>query len=468
MPEKNLSEISRPMKDQYEKGKFAMHRDNLDYAVSIFQQILKAEPGFFECRQALRAAQLKKHGLSTNVFKKMIGTAGSSPLIAKGQFAMRNNPQEAMEIAEQMLESDPGSGPGQRLLAEAALALDFKRTAVAALEMVRKVSPKDKESAMQLANLYPQTGQPEKGEAVYLELRRLYPGDPNIDMAYKNFAANRTMKEKGYEQLESGEGSYRDILRDKGEAEALEQEGRQLKSSDVAANLIRKNEQLLKQDPNNMRLVRTIAGLYSEKKDYETALSYYQRILDVEGAADASLEKEIADTVVRNYDQVIAHLDPHASDHAEQAAKLEAEKNDFVLTDCQRRAENYPSDLQVRFELGVLFFKADKISEAIQEFQRSQNNPQRRVQSLGYLGQCFAKRGMHEMAVRKIQEALKEKLVFDDEKKEMIYTLGAVYEKMGKTHEAIKQYELIYEVDIGYKDVGPKVESYHASGGAAP
>jgi tetratricopeptide (TPR) repeat protein len=467
MPEKSVSEVSRQMREQYEKGKFAMHRDNLDYAVSIFTQILKTEPGFFECRQALRAAQLKKHGFSTNVFKRMMGTAGSSPLMAKGQFALRSNPQEALVIAEQMLESDPSNSSGQRLLADAALALDLKRTAAAALEMVRKVSPKDKDTAMQLADLYPQIGQPEKGEAVYMELRRAFPADANIDMAYKNFAASRTLKEKGYEQLQGGQGSYRDILKDKAEAVSLEQENRQLKSEEVAGNLIQQNEERLKQDPNNMRLVRSIAELYRDNKEYEKALEYYKKIVAVEGAADASLEKDIADTVVRNYDKAISKIDPQAPDHAEQVAKLEGEKTDFIISDCKRRADNYPADLQIRFELGQLYFKAGRISEAIQEFQKSQSNPQRRLQSLGYLGQCFAKRGMHDMAIRKIQEALKEKLVFDDEKKELTYTLGNVYEKQGKMDEAIKQYELIYEVDIGFKDVCQKVDAHH-SGGATP
>ena len=75
---------------------------------------------------------------------------------------------------------------------------------------------------------------------------------------------------------------------------------------------------------------------------------------------------------------------------------------------------------------------------------------------MNYLAQCFAKRRMFDLATRTLQDALKEKLVFDDEKKELIYNLGCVLESMGKKDEAIKQFELIYEVDIGYRDVGAK------------
>ena len=81
---------------------------------------------------------------------------------------------------------------------------------------------------------------------------------------------------------------------------------------------------------------------------------------------------------------------------------------------------------------------------------------------MGYLGQCFARRGMNDLAARSLQNAIKEKLNFDEEKKELIYALGCVLEKAGKKEEAIEQFKLIYETDIGYKDVAAKVDAFYA------
>jgi hypothetical protein len=53
-------------------------------------------------------------------------------------------------------------------------------------------------------------------------------------------------------------------------------------------------------------------------------------------------------------------------------------------------------------------------------------------------------------------------LVLDEEKKELIYNLGCLLEKMGKREDAMKQLEQIYAVDAGYKDVAAKVEAYYA------
>src|SRR2546423_15402161 len=106
MPEKNLSELPKDLRDLYQKGSIALQRQNLDYAIAIFNQVLQREPSFFEGRQALRVAQFKKAGGSTNFFKKMLGGASSSPMVAKAQMSARKNPLEAINIVEQILNSD--------------------------------------------------------------------------------------------------------------------------------------------------------------------------------------------------------------------------------------------------------------------------------------------------------------------------------------------------------------------------
>jgi tetratricopeptide (TPR) repeat protein len=69
---------------------------------------------------------------------------------------------------------------------------------------------------------------------------------------------------------------------------------------------------------------------------------------------------------------------------------------------------------------------------------------------------------MFDLAERTFLNAIKEKLILDDEKKELIYNLGCVYENMGKKEEAVGQFKQIYEVDIGYRDVAAKVDAYYA------
>jgi tetratricopeptide (TPR) repeat protein len=191
-------------------------------------------------------------------------------------------------------------------------------------------------------------------------------------------------------------------------------------------------------------------------------MHYYDRLKASDMGADASLDRTIAETTVRKFDQQIGQLDPTAPDHAERVTQINVERQAFQIAECQKRVEKYPTDLAFRFELGVLYFQAGRISEAQKEFQKAQGNPHKRIAAMNYLAQCFAKRKIFDLAASTLEDAIKEKLVFDDEKKELIYNLGAVLESMGKKADAIEQFKIIYKVDTSYRDVEAKVDAYYA------
>jgi tetratricopeptide (TPR) repeat protein len=466
MAEKTMSQIPRPVREQYQKGMTAFERKNFDYAIAIFNQVLALEPGFFECRQVLRVCQHQKSGGSSTFFKKMLSGAGSSPLLAKAQ--IQKDPLETIKTAEQILNSDAKSLGAHKLLAEAALAADMPKTAVLSLEIVVKNAPKDEEAQKNLARAYSAAGEGEKAEQVMAELMRQHPGDLKLADELKDISARKTLAEGGYEALSGGSGSYRDILKDKERSVQLEQEGRQIKTDDVAERHIAKLEAELAKEPNNMKKLRSVAELYTQQKEFDRALATYNRIIEKEGAADSSLQKAIAETTIRKLDQAIGQLDPQAPDYAEKSAQLKTERDNYILSEVRQRAERYPSDLGIRFELAELLFKLGKYGEAMPEFQKAQANPHKRLQALAYLGQCFAARGMYDMAASQLQAALKEKPVFDDEKKDMTYALANVLEKMNKLDEADELYKQICQVDMGFKDVMAKVEaSYKRKSGQA-
>jgi len=462
MAEKSVNQVGGEVRKLYVKGTEALARENTDYAIALFNQALDQEPAFYDCRKALREAQVRKAGAgSSGFFKKMLSGAGSSPQIAKAQLTLRTHPGAAMSAAEQVLNSDPSSSAAHRIIVEAARALELPKTAFLSYETLIRNSPKDKNLAIEFAHAAAETGEASRGEKVLSDLLREHPNDGDLRTALKDLSARKTMDEGGYGALEGGEGSYRDILRNKEEAESLEQEKRVHKTDDVTERLIREYEGRLQGEPNNLKIIRSLAELYTQKKQFEPALELYER-LRTQGGSDPSLDQAIAATQVKRFDHQIEQLNPFEADHAAQVEKFKADKLEYQVAECQKRVEKYPTDLSIRFEMGQLFFQAGKIGEAIQEFQKARGNPHKRIASMNYLAQCFAKRKMFDMASRSLQEAIKEKMVFDDEKKELIYNLGCVLESMGKREEAVEQFKLIYETDIGYKDVAAKVDAFYA------
>ncbi len=461
MPEKNASELPPKQRDVYQKGTAALQRQNFEYAIALFTQVLAGEPACFEARQALRVAQFKKAGNSTGFFKKMLGGASSSPLLAKAQLA--KHPLERIQVLEQILSSDPPNSVAHKMLAEAALEADFPRTACLSYEILLKNAPKDYQLTLDYGRALARAGQTSKAESVLVDLQSAYPNKAEVGQALKDLSARSTLKDGGYDALADGTGSYRDILRNKDEAVSLEQEHREVKDENVADRLIREYEARVAVEPRNLKNLRTIAELYAQKKDFDKALEYCERIRGMDGGADPSLDQYISQLTVNKLERAAGQLDPNAADYAEHTARLLAERQSFELNECKARVDRYPTDLQIRFEMGELYFKAGKLSEAIQEFQKAQANPNKRLQAMGYLGQCFARRGMNDLAARTLQNAINEKQVFDDEKKDLVYQLGCVLEKIGKTSEAIEHFKTIYEIDIGYRDVAAKVDAYYAA-----
>lgn len=459
MAEKNINEISREARTLYTKAQEAAQRENTDYALALYAQVLEKEPAFYEGRKALRAEQHKKSGAGGGFFKKMMNSAGSSPQIAKAQLALRSNPANAMAIAEQVLNSDANSSGAHKIIVEAAMALELPRTAFLSYEVLLRNSPNDKQLAIDFARVSSEAGDTRMAEKILSDMLRANPHDGELNQALKDLSARKTMDEGGYAALEGGKGSYRDILKNKKEAVLLEQEKRAVKDEDVNDRLIRDYETRLQSEPNNLKVVRSLAEIYTEKKQFDKALELYDRVKNSEMGNDPTLEQAIARTKVKQFDFQIEQINPFAPDHAAQVEQLRAQKLEFQIVECQKRVEKYPTDLSIRYEMGALYFQTGKITEAITEFQKARQNPNKKLAAMNYLAKCYAQKKMYDFAARALVEAIKEKLVLDEEKKEMMYNLGNVYESMGKKDEALEQYKLIYEVDSGYKDVAAKVEA---------
>jgi len=466
MAEKKLNELSPDLRRLFAKAVEAAQRDNFDYATTLLCQVLKTEPGLFEARKVLRTAQTSRSaGTNKGFFKKMMSSAGSSPQITKAKITLGKNPAEAMAIAEEVLNGDANNPYAHRIIVNAAQALEMPQTALLSLETMVRLAPKDKALVIEFADaVAANNGNAELAEKFLDELIRTSPYDPDLQQAQKNLSAHKVLEDGGYAALEDGKGSYRDVLRNKDEAVSLEQEKRVQKSEDVTLRLIEEYETRLQTEPDNPKLLRSLAELYTQKNQFDRALEYYERLKNSgAGGGDATLDRAMADTTLRRFDFQIAQLNPFAADHADQLAKLQTEKAAFQLADCQLRAEKYPTDLAIRFELGQLYFQSGKITEATAELQKAQQNQHKRHAAMSLLAQCFAKRGMNDSAVRTLQNAIKEKPVLDDEKKDLIYNLGCVFEKMGKKAEAIEQFLILYENDVSYRDVGAKVDAHYSS-----
>ncbi len=444
---------SRKAREMFEKGFSAMDRDNLDYAMDMFQQVLDIEPGFYEARQYLRAAQLRKFkaGGSAAVAHMMSALTGW-PGVLSVRSKIKKKPMEALKAAELLMRKDPLQPSFVYALCDAAEALGMTEVSVQCLEMLRDSKPNDVPILRRLADAYMGSGQLPKAREVYDRLMQMKPNDQELIKAYKDTSALATMQEGGWGE----EGSFRDKMKDSKAAITLEQEGKAVKTSADIEALIVETRRKLETEPDNVNYTRTLADLYVKSGKLQDALDLLDRASKATGGGDPQIDRTISTIKLLVIDNDIKGLE-ELGDTAGVEAKKQA-RHDFLLEDARQRVQRYPNDRDFKYELGELLFKDGELDEAIQQFQAAQRNPKRRIHSLYFLGLCFKQKNLWDIAREQLETAAGEIPIMDGMKKDIFYELGQILEKMDKKSEATAYFKEIYAVDIGYKDVAKKIE----------
>jgi tetratricopeptide (TPR) repeat protein len=390
----------------------------------------------------------------------MFTAAKLQPLLTKGKLAAGKNPVEAMTLAEQALTEDPKNGQALLLLAEAAENAQMPETVVQTLETYTRHNPKDTKTLHWLARAYSAAEQHDQARETYERLLQINPGDFDAQKGIKDATAKGAMTGGGWEDATS----FRDALKDEKESVVLEQQARVVRAEDHVANLIKEKLGALAKDPDNPVIQRELGKLYAQKGNYDEGLRYLEALYAKEGGADPSLEREIAEIKVKRLEFKIAERKKQIEKNPANAAALEnesaslqAELDQLKLAEAERLVERYPNDLMYRFELGVLYMNTGNIQGAVEQFQKSVGQPQRRVASLNYLGQCFQQMGLHDLAIDQYNKAIEEIPTMDSLKKDLLYNLGCAYENIGDQDKAVAEFKKIAAVDFSFRDVREKI-----------
>lgn len=465
MPEKDINDVSRQAKESHDKGVAALQRNNLEAAIGYLQNACQSEPGFLKARQLLRATQIKrfKTGGKGGMFSKLMGSVAGSPALASAMANVKKDPAKAMDAAEKALGSNPFNIQALGLQAEAAMAMDLTATAVFAYETARDGSPDNTDVLMKLAACHMACGQADKARDCYDRVLKLEPNNSEAYQGSKDATAQGAMDKGKWETATS----YRDLIKDKDEAESLERAGRIFKDEDVLRAQMADVYKQAQAQPENVSLWRKLGDLAVQANEFDYAVQNYRHAYELTSKSDLTLEKLAVDTAIKKINYAVQQkeaqlkADPGNQALQQEIASLQQEREKVMLEECEARARHYPNDLDIRYEFGTLLYRNGMVDKAIAEFQTAANNPRTRVPCINWLGKCYRDKGMLDMAVQRFKSAAEECEVMDGVKKEVLYNLGSVYEQMGKGEEAIEQFKILYDVDVNYRDIGQKIEAYY-------
>ena len=466
MPVITEKELSNNSRNNWQKAASAVEIRNFGYAVTLLQAVLKEAPEFLEGRKLLRRAQINQHKGKRNFF----GGISSLAIKGKGPQLLKKDPKAALELAEETLVSDPFNSAANHLLKDAALELDQFDTAVFALQTLIEGDPKDTKVLSELGELYLAHGHADRALDVFNRVLVINPQDMIANKRSKDAAASNSMKIGGWDTAKD----YRDLIKNKEEAVAMEQKNRVVKDDASIDALLAELHQQAQEHPESIDLARQIAGLYEQREDFTNAIAWYNYASELAKGSDSWLLRKVADMQLKQLETAIqAHKDwlEAAGDGHEESPRVREEleallkqKNENLLDEARKRVERNPTDLLFRFELGEQLMTHQQFTEAIPELQKAKGNPNVRLRAMSLLGRCYVGKGMLDLGVKQFSEAASEILAMDATKKDLLYNLGRLYEQMNQKEKALDCYKQIYEVDYGYEDVAQRVESSYTAG----
>jgi tetratricopeptide (TPR) repeat protein len=458
MPESTESELAPNVKALWLKALSAVQTNNHGYAVKLIQTVLKDAPTFLEGRQVLRKCETIVCGGP----KKRSSFLGMKTGGGFGKIAsqIKKDPVPALPMIEEELEKDPFNPELNDLLFEAFKVMGLVESSAFALETVRKGHPEEAKLLHKLAEFYLGHEMFQKASEVYRDIIKNHPTDGTAIKGEKDATARASMQKGGW----SEQASMKDLQRNKGEAAELELGSKTGLTRDQLEDRRDRLVAKYNEDMNQLSVVKDLAGIYEQLEDWANAHAFFAWGFTLSNG-DVALQTKAGQMNDRVEEQQMKALEASAASNpddpevqamlAERKAKRVAE----AVEECKRRVEQNPTDPISRYELGQAYFNAGDFSNAIPHLQQAKRNPHIQSKVLLLLGLTFKSKGMLDMAVKQLSDALGDLIVMDNTKKEVLYEKGLIHDEMGDKPGALEAFKQIYEVDYGYRDVAQRVES---------
>ena len=437
------------------RGRQAMEGRKFDLAVEMFLQALTFVPDALETRRMLRAAQIAK-------FKSNPPSALALKMQGMGSYfarqkvlglAKKGQGVEAMAEAEKLMCQNPLDPNNIECAVKAAEAANKPEAAAVTVEAAYECGNNDPALLERVATYYTIAKRYDKARDAYSKLVALRPGDQRILQLLKNTEAQATMS-AGWNDAVGKKGGFQQILANKEQAKKLDQANKAMVMGDDADALIAEKIAQIEKEPGNLNFYRALARLYSQNKRFGEAIATLEKAVAINNS-DPELDRMLSSTRTADYEYRIEQL--KAAGKADEAADLEAEKNQFVFDDLAARVERYPNDLHLHFELGLQYFTYEYYDEAVQHFQLAQKSPKDRLEALYYLAMCFVHKGQVDMGVMQLETARDQIPTMDELKKKIVYQLGLCAEQSGDLEKAYAYYKDVYSTDVTFADLNTRM-----------
>lgn len=446
-----VDQIIKRAHETFGKGQF-------DYSIALARQAMIGDPNNADAHRLFALSAQKKLAAAGGIGKlQSFSLKGQETAILGALKAYSKNPMKKIELCLDHLAKDPNN---LKLRLELAIALEESKAidgAIIEARMAAEIDPKSFDALKAVGLMMARRGTPEDIITAQVALEtatKIKPEDRDCSKELRNLAARATIAKTGLDKAKD----YRDTLKDSKKSEELERRTQQVRTDD---QFVAEFESLKKEfaaNPKDHRIPRKIGDLFFDsKKDFDGAAVWYQKAVDI-NPQDSTLKDKMEDCLIRKFDVQIATA-RQAGDAAKEK-ELRVERLKYELVAYERRVKDRPTDPQAKFDLGKRVLMAGQLDKGVGLFQQSVKDPKLKIDSLIYLGACFQKKGMYDLADDQYAKAETGGFIVPEKLRNIWYERARCKAESGDLPGAIELGKKIMTEDISFKDISELVTQW--------
>ncbi len=454
----------------FDRAKTVASTGNFDYAIEMYIQGLNREPFNVEEHKALREVAMRR---------KMGGAKSGGGLLGMGGAKMPfkgKTPKEALLNNEFTLSRDVGSIPAMLAMIRNADLLGLRDLILWLGPILKEANRTTKKPQVEiyteLGSIYAKYEEFERACDIINEACRLKPQDGELASLAQTYAAQSTMKRGKYGEAQS----FTESIKDAEGTKKLLQEDNLSKSEEYRTAALAPAKADYEKNPKELQVIAKYAKALIEMDDEE----YENKAIEMLTKAFADtkiyrLKATIGDIKMKQFKRNLRMLkeasraDPNDKEMENQYHALNKERLAYELAEFKERAEYMPTDMLVKYELGVRYYESKHFDDAIAALQEAQVNPKHRVDALHLLGRSFLIQNMKPEAVETLKRSIEEydlAATGDRKSLELHYWCGRALEDNKQTAEAIDIYSKIVRWNMQYLDTRKRLNDLREQAGA--
>lgn len=389
----------------FEHAQTSHEATNYEYAMQLWLSGLRQDPGslrgvegFFKAAGAYLGASGGKRSKDTEK-----GLSGRGPVekYLSALFEWGSKPTDgglaarATEAASQIKQPEIAHWLGER-----------------ALNIARADKKAKKDAFVRLLDALENVGDYKLAALAGEDAVRLDPSDQQLATRVRNLAAKDTMSSGGYENT-GQQGGFRANVRDMSKQRSLEDAERIVKTDDVKDRLVAEAEAQFAQRPDDLPTLNQLAKRLLERgrpEDEDRAIKIYEKAYKDSG--QFRFREQEGEVRLRKARRALAAYRIKAEQSPDDAAvqdlyrRAQSQFWQREAEELRLRVSNYPTNLEIKYELSKRLAKLEQYDKAIPLLQEAQLDAKHRLGVLFLLGQCFERIGWVDEAIQTYRGAM--------------------------------------------------------------